>query len=898
MKIISTNVYVGPNVYANFKVIRHGVELGLLEDWPTRRLGDAFVGPLLQKLPGLHQHGCCYGTPGGFVRRLIENDGTWLGHVMEHVAIELQNVADAPVTFGRTRSIDGQRGQYNVVFEYLDEAVGLGASALALRLILSLLPAALRVDNAPDADWDFASELEGYVRDAQSHALGPSTAALVEAAGIRGIPWQRLNRFSLVQLGHGRYQKRIEATTTCNTTSIAVDLAGDKEQSNSLLRSYGLPVPEQIVVHSPVEAVAAARRIGFPVVVKPLCGRHGRNVSTSLKTPEEVTAAFDAACEPDRAVIVESHIEGVDHRLLVVNGQLVAAAKREPGHVVGNGKQTIAELVDRINRDPRRGIGHERVLTRLERDGHADRLLAKRGYDWDTVPPEGETVYLRMTANLSTGGTATDVTEFVHPDNRDMAIRAMQVIGLDIGGVDFLTRDIATSYRDTGGAICEINAGPGLRMHLAPSKGEPRDVAGPIIDMLFPKATRADIPIAAITGTNGKTTTSRMLAHILGMCDYTVGMASTDGVYIDGRLAVAGDMTGPQSAQMVLRDPSVDAAVLETARGGLLRSGLAYRRCNVAACLNVSADHLGLGGIKTLEQLATVKRVPIEVASDAAVLNADDPLCRNMAAHTDAARVCYVTMNASAIPVQQHMRAGGQIVALEGRVGNTITIYDGEARTPLLDTRQIPASIGGRAVHNVQNAMFAAALAYNLGISVDDIRRSLGTFDSTYSQAPGRLNIYDNNPFRVILDYAHNHAAVEAICGFVDRLEVAGRRIVVLAAPGNRRDEDIREIARVAAGHFDRYICRCDDDRRGRGYDEVAVMLKDFLLGAGVSAAAIDVIPDEQEATTRALEIAKPGDLVLALCDNIKRSRKQVIHFKGSAPPAAAIALKSAVKAR
>ncbi len=884
MRIVSTNVYVGPNVFAHFRVIRHILELGELENWPTGRLGDAYIEPLLETLPGLHEHGCSYQEPGGFVRRLRDDEGTWLGHVMEHVAIELQNVAGSPVTYGRTRSVDGHPGRYNMVFEYKDESVGRGSSALALKLLLSLLPEEIAVDGRPDDEWDFEEERDRFIRFAQSRALGPSTASLVNAAEERDIPWIRLNRYSLVQFGHGKYQQRIQATTTGRTGNIAVDLAGDKEETNGILRDLGLPVPEQRIVRRASEAVRAAKRIGFPVVLKPLDGNHGRGVSINLKTDEEVELGFKKAAEHGRTIIVESYIEGFDHRLLVVNGELVAAAKREPGHVVGDAKRTVAELVDIVNEDPRRGVGHEKVLTRLEFDHQAEQLLSKSGYDKDTVPKEGEVVYLRSTANLSTGGTALDVTDIIHPDNREMAIRSIRAIGLDIGGVDFLTNDISLSYREAGGAICEVNAGPGFRMHVAPSEGTPRDVAGPVIDMLFPPDTPKRVPIAAITGTNGKTTTSRMLAHILKMTGFTVGMTSTDGVYIDGKLTVSGDMTGPTSAQMILRDPSVDAAVMETARGGMLRSGLGYRRCNVACCLNVSSDHLGLRGIDTLEQLAEVKRVPIEIAKDAAVLNADDPLCLQMADYSEAARLCYVTMNPSHALVKQHIRAGGQAFVLEQAMnGHMITIYDGESHSPLLWTHLIPATIEGRAMHNVQNAMFAAALAYNMDIGIEDIQHGLRTFDSTFFQAPGRMNIYDEHPFKVILDYAHNAAAVKAICDLVDRFDVEGQRIVVLAAPGDRRDQDIQEIASIAAGHFDHYICRCDDNRRGRGDDEVAVMLKETLLKQGVAASAIEVVPDEQEATRHALEIAATNDLVLVLGDNVKRSWKQIIYFNSGA---------------
>jgi len=899
MKIIATNVYVGPSIYAHFPVIRHVLELGELEDWPTGRLGEDFIGPLLDWLPGLNEHGCSYREPGGFVRRMREDEGTWLGHVMEHVAIELQNVAGSAVTFGRTRSIDGEPGRYNMVFQYKDRAVGREAGALALKFIHSLLPDDIKPEDAPADDWDFAAELDRFIRYAQARALGPSTASLVAAAEERNIPWLRLNQYSLVQFGYGRYQERIQATTTGNTSNIAVELAGDKEETNGILRDLGLPVPMQLIVRSASQAVRAAERIGYPVVVKPLAGNHGRGVSINLKTAEEVETGFAKASEHGRSIIVESYIEGFDHRLLVINGELVAAAKREPGHVVGDGEHSIEKLVDIVNQDPRRGVGHEKVLTRLEFDHQAERLLKRLGYDRNTVPAEGEVVYLRSTANLSTGGTALDVTDTIHPDNRDMAIRAIKAIGLDIGGVDFLSKDITESYRDAGGAICEVNAGPGFRMHVAPSEGTPRDVGGAVVDMLFPPDAPARIPIAAITGTNGKTTTSRMLAHILKLSGRTVGLTSTDGVYIDGKLSVPGDMTGPVSAQMILRDPSVDAAVMEVARGGMLRSGLGFPEADVACCLNVAADHLGLGGIDTLEQLARVKRVPIEIARRAAVLNADDANCLQMADYTDAEKLCYVTMNPAHPLVKQHIRAGGQAFVLEqGMNGHMITVYDNESHSPLLWTHLIPATIEGRAMHNVQNAMFAAALAYNLDIGLDDIRHGLRTFDSTFFQAPGRMNIYNEHPFRVILDYAHNPAAVRAMCSLVDRFEADGKKTVVLSAPGDRRDEDIREIAEIAAGHFDHFILRCDDNRRGREPDEVAILQKNRLLELDIPADSIEVIPDEQEATTRALESAGVGDLLLILGDNIKRTWKQIIYFNsgarvedGDAKPTATIEL-------
>jgi len=655
MKILEKQVYLGPNLYANFPVMRLLIDLESLEDWPTARLGADFIDPLLDALPGLDQHGCSYGKPGGFVRRLEEDEGTWMGHVLEHVALELQNVAGAQVTFGRTRSA-GEIGHYNVVYQYVQREVGREAGELAVRLLDSLLPEDLRSADHP-ADFDFGEERDELIRFTQRRALGPSTASLVRAAEARGIPWVRLNPYSLVQLGFGKNQRRIQATITSQTRHIAVDIAADKEEASRILVKLGLPVPKQRTVRTVEEALQAAERLGFPLVVKPLNANHGRGASLNLTDGEQVPAAFEHARQYSRTVIVESFIQGDDHRMLVVNGELIAAAKRIPGHVVGDGKSSIEELVEKVNSDPQRGIGHEKLLTRIEIDHQAERLLEQAGYTLETIPTDGEIVYLRSTGNLSTGGTAIDVTDIVHPDNREMATRAAKAIDLDVAGVDFLTTDISKSFKAIGGAICEVNAAPGFRMHVAPSKGKPRDPAGPVIDMLFPPGTSSRIPIAAITGTNGKTTTTRMLAHIHKLTGKHVGLATTDGVYIDGHLTVEGDMTGPIAARMVLSDPVVNVAIIETARGGLLRAGMGYRNCDVSCCLNVTADHLGLGGIDTLDQLAEVKRIPIEVTTGTVVLNADDPRCLRMADHTQAEYICYVTMNARHPLVAEHISA-------------------------------------------------------------------------------------------------------------------------------------------------------------------------------------------------------------------------------------------------
>lgn len=883
MKLISTNVFVGPNVWASFPVIRHVIDLGVLEEWPTAKIGSGFIDALIEALPGLAEHGCSYREPGGLIRRLREDEGTWLGHVLEHCAIEVQNVAGSDVTFGRTRGT-GEPGQYNMVYEYRQRDVGLDAGNLAMRLMMHLLPDELKeqVDYDFDSEFHWEEELRSFVLRAQRKEFGPSTGSLVKAAEERDIPWIRLNSGSLVQFGHGKFQKRIQATITSETKHISVEISCDKEDTHNLLNDLGLPVPHQHMVYSAREAVRAARRIGFPVVVKPLDANHGRGVSINLSSDDEVEAGFTEAKEHSRsrAILVESFITGFDHRMLVVNNKLVAVAKRVPGHVVGDGKHSIAELVDIVNQDPRRGIGHEKVLTMLEIDNQAKRLLEAAEHTEDTVLPDGEVFYLRSTANLSTGGTAIDLTDVVHPDNRDMAERAIMAVGLDVGGVDFLIDDITKSYKDIGGAIVEVNAAPGFRMHVAPSEGEPRDVAGNVIDMLFPTNEQTRIPIAAITGTNGKTTTARMLGHIMKTSGKTIGMTSTDGVYVDGKLSVKGDMTGPKSAQIVLRDPAVDFAVMETARGGLVRSGLGYQRSNVAACLNVSADHLGLGGINTVEELAVVKRVVVESATDTAVLNADDINCLKMADYAGADQIFYVTTNPGHSLVKEHITAGGKAVVLEkGMNGDMLTIYDHGLHIPILWSHLIPATLEGKAIFNVQNAMFAAAMAYSFGVDLDNIRHGLRTFDTSYFQAPGRMNLYDEHPFKVILDYGHNPAALKAMAALSDQLEVKGRRLCVLAMPGDRRDEDIIDGAASVAGHFDQFFCKADDRRRGRGHDEVPQMMRQALIDNGVDAEAITIIPDEVEAVNAALEQATLGDLLVIFGDDTTRCWKQIVYF-------------------
>lgn len=883
MRILETRVYRGPNIYEYRPMIRMEIDLEELEDYPSDKL-PGFTDKLLDMLPSLWDHHCSIGEYGGFVKRLRE--GTWMGHIIEHCAIELTCMAGVTVNRGKTRSTP-VHGHYYVVWEHKEEEVGKQAGLLAYDLVRCLLagcipslPSAMRDDEL--AGFDFSKRLEALILVAKQKALGPSTAGLVAAAEKRDIPWIRLNEQSLVQFGQGKYQQRIEATVTSRTPHIAVELAKDKELTSQLLADAGLPVPRSILVRTEAEARDAAMRLGYPVVTKPYDGNHGRGVMLNLRTPEEVSAGFNASFEESEAVLVESFLSGKDYRILVINGEVVAVAERVPGHVIGDGQHTIAALVEIVNSDPRRGIGHEKVLTKLELDEQAMLCLTKAGYTVDTVLPAGEICFLRLTGNLSTGGTAIDRTDEIDYENIQMAQRAIKVIGLDIGGVDFVSPDIAQPYTEVGGGIVEVNAGPGFRMHLHPSEGRPRDVAGNVIDMLFPKGTPSRIPLAAITGTNGKTTTTRMTAHIMKMAGHTVGMTTTDGIYIDGERILKGDMTGPWSTRVVLREPKVDCAVLETARGGIAREGLGFDHCDVGCVLNVASDHLGLRGIHTLEDLANVKRLLVEVVhrNGWSVLNADNDYTREMEAWADG-KLCWFTMDPESDLVKAHVAKGGRAIALEKGVnGEMITLYDDGRHIPITWAHLIPATYEGNARFNIANAMAAAAISFCMGATVEHIRQGLRTFSMTFSNAPGRVNVFDEYPFRVIMDYAHNAPALTELKEFILRVKVRGRRIGVVGAPGDRRDVDIHDFAKLAAETFDLLIIREDLDPRGRAPGEVANMIREVALQYGKTAEQITVIEDEFASIQHALDFARRDDLLVVLADKVIEAWKLITKYR------------------
>ncbi|HET7474429.1 MAG TPA: cyanophycin synthetase [Dermatophilaceae bacterium] len=876
LRIVESRVYRGPNVWSYEPAVHLVVDLGVLEGYPTDTL-PGFADGLLELLPGLALHTCSRGVAGGFVDRLRE--GTWLGHVAEHVALQLQQDAGHDLRRGKTRAVKGRSGRYNVIFGYLDERVALAAGQLAVRLVNHFVTA--------EDGFDPVGEIGLFLRRAQRMAFGPSTAAILEEAVSRDIPWSRLNEYSLVQLGQGVYAKRIRATMTSMTGALAVDIASDKDMTTRLLASAGLPVPRSESVRTADAAVSAARQIGYPVVVKPLDGNHGRGVVLNLRDEDAVRAGFVVAESQSRrgAVMVESFITGRDYRCLIVGGRMHAIAERVPAHVTGDGRHTVAELVEITNADPRRGVGHEKVLTKIRVDEAAVDLVAQQGFSMDAVPAAGELVKLALTANMSTGGISIDRTFDAHPDNVEIAEEAARMIGLDVAGIDFICPDITSPVRETGGAICEVNAAPGFRMHTHPTIGEPQFIAKPVLDLLFPPGAPSRVPIVAVTGTNGKTTTSRMIAHIFKGMGRKVGMTSTDGVVIDERLVIKADASGPKSARMVLQNPRVDFAVMEVARGGILREGLGYDRNDIAVVTNVAPDHLGLRGIDTLEQLADVKAVIVEaVPRDGfAVLNADDDLVRAMRRRCSGS-VVYFSLQPAGTRVRdfidERCRRGGRAVVLERTdKGDMIVIRHGRRSMQLAWTHLLPSTFGGAAKANVANALAAAGAAFAAGAPLHDIRQGLRTFTTTYYLSPGRMNLLDVRGIDVLVDYCHNAPGMRLLGDFVESYtrqkalqSGLGRtsRIGMIGAAGDRRDEDIVEIGTVAADHFDVIVIREDVRLRGRKPGATADLIASGVrrrMAEGARCRQVEVVLDELEATRHCVARANPGDLVVLCVD-------------------------------
>jgi cyanophycin synthetase len=865
MKILDIKVMRGPNYWSvrRHKLIQMRLDLQEMEEMPTNKI-PGFRERLEKMFPSMYSHRCSVGTPGGFFQRVDE--GTWMGHVIEHIALEMQTLAGMNTGFGRTRST-GKHGVYNVVFDYMEEKAGIYAAKAAVRVAEALIAG---------TDYDLSEDIQQLREIREDERLGPSTGCIVDEAVARGIPYIRLNRHSLVQLGYGVNQKRIRATIASTTGSIAVDIACDKEETKNLLEAAEIPVPKGRIVYGEEGLKEAVDRIGYPIVTKPVDGNHGKGATTNIRNWEDAVRGLEAAKKYSRGVIVEKFITGQDHRVLVINYKFVAAAIRKPAAVTGDGKSSIQQLIDETNKDPRRGYGHEKTLTSIKVDDFTLDILNKKGLTLESVLPKGEELFLKPTANLSTGGTATDVTDMVHPDNIFMCERIARIIGLDICGIDIMAETLSEPVAQTGGAILEVNAAPGFRMHIDPAEGLPRNVAEPVIDMLYPPGSTARIPIIAVTGTNGKTTTTRLMAHIMKTVGHKVGFTTTDGVYIQNQLMMRGDCTGPVSAEFVLKDPTVDFAVLECARGGILRAGLGFHNCDIAIVTNVAEDHLGLQDIDTIEQLARVKGVVPEsvLPNGYAILNADNKWTAAMAKELKC-KVAYFSMDENNPLIKKHMAKGGLAAIYEN---GYVTICKGTWKIRVEKAVNIPLTFGGRASYNIANILPTLLAAFIRDVKIEDLRVALQTFIPGPAQTPGRMNIFRFRNFEVMVDYAHNTAGFEAIAEMLSKVD-AKPKVGIIAGVGDRRDEDTINLGKLAATMFDEIIIRQDRNLRGRTEDEIVNLLTKGIYEVDKNK-KVTIIKKEPEAIDYAIRNAVQGSFIVICSDVVPDALDQIMKMK------------------
>jgi cyanophycin synthetase len=876
----------GPNIWANFSVLEAWVDLGPWKDSPSDSM-PGFNDRLMAWLPSMIEHRCGIGERGGFFQRL--RTGTYLAHILEHVTLELQTLAGSDCGYGKARESLGE-GYYKVAIEYEVEELARAAIETGRRLLLACIH---------DQPFDVDAEVAALRKVYQKYALGPSTKAIVDAAAARGIPWRRLNGGSLVQFGHGVKQRRIIAAQTDRTGAVAEEIAQDKDLTRDLLSAAGIPIPYGRPVDDAADARAAAEEIGLPVVVKPRFGNQGRGVAVNLRTLDQVTAAYAAAYEESSNIVVEKFAPGEDYRVLVVGDRVIAAAKRVPAQVFGDGARTIQQLIDEVNRDPRRGDDHATSLSKIKIDAVALGVLAEQGYTADSVPPAGTKVVIRRNANLSTGGTAEDVTELVHPQLAARCIEAARVIGLDIAGIDVVAGDISVPLEAQSGVIVEVNAAPGLRMHVEPSSGKPQPVGDAIISLMYGRQADGTfddgrIPTAAVTGTNGKTTVTRLIAHMFARQGKNVGMTCTDGIYIGGRRIDNGDCSGPKSARNVLANPTVEAAVLETARGGILREGLGFDRCNVAVVTNIAdGDHLGIAGIDTPEQIANVKRTIVDVVGPKgyAVLNADDPLTFAMAEKCKGGTI-YFTRKTDLAAIGEHLAKGGRAVIV--RDGNIIC-REGQTETVVVSVDEVPLTHGGLIGFQVENALAAVAAAWALELPWGVVRDALASFASDMQMCPGRFNLLKIGEATVVVDYGHNPSALVALIDAIEEMPHE-RRIAVYSAAGDRRDVDMIRQGELLGEAFDVVILYEDHYLRGRNPGDI---IRLFREGAD-RGARVDEVHELQGATKslqKALQIARPGDLLLLQADCIDETMEFMRHYLAEQSPGREVNLLEALSA-
>ena len=865
MIIQEIKAYDGRNIYSHQKVVKMVVDLKEWDDIPTNKIPN-FNNRLLKLLPGLSLHHCSLGYEGGFKKRLME--GTYLAHVIEHTALELLNCIGHKVSFGRARRI-GETSRYTIIYAQLEEHTGIEAGKISVKLIQAL---------CLQREFDMERNIKRLQEMAWRYCLGPSTQAIVDAALERGIPVTRIGKGSIVQLGYGKYHKQIEGTLTDNTSCISVDMACDKTITKELLNQAGIPVPDGRVCRTIEEAIEAAEAIGYPMVIKPVNGNQGKGVSLNIQTHEEIPNAFRIAKKYSENVLLEEYIYGNDYRILVVGDQVSAVALRIPASVVGDGISTIEQLVNKKNNDARRGEGHELPLTKIKLDEISLITLGKQGYTPESIPNKGIRVFLKENGNLSTGGEAIDCTDKIHPDNQELAVRAARILGLDIAGIDIKCKNISKPLRSENGAVIEVNASPGIRMHLFPSKGKARKVGNAIIDMLFPYGSKHSVPIVSVTGTNGKTTTTRMIAHILKVYGLCVGMTTTGGVFINDKCIMKGDTTGPLSAKMLLTDKAIDVAVLETARGGIIRSGLGYDLADVGVLTNISEDHLGLDGVNTLEDMLHVKSLVIEAikSNGYAVLNADDKLAVQAAKKTKA-NLIYFSLQEDNLIVHQHILNGGIAAFVKD---NYITLATGNGFLKSLSVTQIPATYGGKLAYNIENSLAAFCAVYALNIPLQVIENALTSFYCDEIHNPGRFNVFNIRDFRIVVDYGHNLAGYKKVIEAIKKL--GGSRLIgIIGTPGNRSDDSVRAIGYVAGKSFHKIIIKEDKNLRGRKAGEVSRLLLEGVLEAGLSEKSVRLIQYEDEALRTAIREAAAGDIIVVFYEDLE-SIMDVINHEAS----------------
>ncbi|SDU05884.1 cyanophycin synthetase [Desulfobacula phenolica] len=849
----------GPNRHTRHTAIFMVLDINEYESRPSDKI-KGFSDRLLTLIPTLQSHGCSIGKPGGFIQRL--QNGTWAGHIIEHIAIELQCLAGMEVGYGKSLSTP-QKGTYIIVFRYLVESAGLKAAKDAVSLFEAV---------AEGKEFDVNKIVSDLKILREEDMLGPTTWSIVKEAKSRGIPFIRLNQDSHIQLGYGAGQKRIQASITSNTSAIAVETADEKTAVKVYLKKAGIPVPNGRVVTTQDEAMDAFNEIGTAVVVKPDVGNHGNGSTINITNPDQLKKAFQAAKAYHPDVIVEEYVHGGDYRLLVIDGKFIAAARREPAHIIGDGKSSINDLIKQVNSDPLRGFGHEKVLTQIEVDEMTERLLSLNGLSINSVPQEKQIVYLKATANLSQGGTATDVTDEVNPDIRLMAERAARIIGLDCVGIDALAEDISQPLGPSGIKVVEVNAAPGFRMHLEPTKGRPRNVAKPIVDMLFPEGY-TQVPVLAVTGTNGKTTTCKLIAHTLKYSGKKVGLTCTTGIAIDGNSILTGDYSGPEGAGIVVREPTVDHIVLEIARGGIVRRGLGVDEVDVGVLLNIGEDHLGTDWIESQDELCMVKSTVVEVVkkTGTSVLNADDNASMSVLERARG-NIILFSLDPENPKIKKHIREGGTVIILDGR--NAVI------RTMVLDIivctlEEIPITFGGIIDFNTANALAAIGALHGLGLTLEQIRNGIMTFYPSANQNPGRMNLFDFQEYKVLLDYGHNTDSARALARLLPRLS-PGRKIGLSHGTGNRTNEQLIDYGKALALVYD-YIMLTDFDPRNRPLGETPKLVYEGLIRGGFSKENIEIIQDPEKAVDYIFSKVKKGDLLVIQPDELEPVMGQIM---------------------